>query len=216
MRALIAIAMLAGTASAEVTILATTGPVPAPNNTYAPANVVVVWVEDQAGTFVATLDRHAAVRKPHLVAWLAKAGAGDNDAVSGASRPNNAAPLSMTWDLRDRAGNLVADGTYTIRMELAEENSTTAAQNNQGTFQFVVSATAELQTGLANGGFTNVSIDFQPIAPPPPAGDAGVPDETDPQLGPTDIEGGCTSGGHASLFTALAWILAYRRRRRRA
>jgi len=213
MRALFVVALLGSTASAQVTIDATTNPVPAPDNRYTPRNVVVVWVEDAAGTFVKTVSRRAGVRAPHLVAWIAQAGAGDSDAVTGATRLDHATPLSISWDLKDRSGTVVPDGTYTIRMELAEENSTTAGQNNQGTFTLVKSASPQMQTALSNGGFSNVSIAFSPlVGPPPPSGsDAGV-DES----GPSEIDGGCSAGPSASLFTVLVWMLAARRRRYRA
>jgi hypothetical protein len=128
---------------------------------YAPANVVAVWVE-QGGTFVQTIDRWAAVRAQHLVAWNAAAGAGDTDAVSGATRGNHATPLTITWDLRDPGGAVVPDGTYTIRMELADSNANLATQNRQGTFTFVKGPSPQSQAGLSNGGFENVSITFTP------------------------------------------------------
>ena len=70
---------------------------------YAPRNIVAVWIEDQAGTFVKTIDRWANTRKQHLVAWTIAAGANDADAVSGATRLDHATPLAITWDLTDRA-----------------------------------------------------------------------------------------------------------------
>jgi hypothetical protein len=153
---------LATPALADVSVAVTTGPVPAPNNTYAPRNIVAVWVEGAGGAFVKTIDRWAGVRKDHLVAWTAKAGAADADAVSGATRLSDTTPLNITWNLRDRTGALIPDGTYTIRMELAESNATLPAQNNQGTFTFVKGASPQNQTGLSNGGFTNVSINYTP------------------------------------------------------
>jgi MYXO-CTERM domain-containing protein len=133
------------------------------NGQFAPRNVVSAWIETPAGAFVKTADRKSGVRTIHLVAWGTKAGAGDADAVTGATRLDHATPVTFTWNLRDRTGKVVADGMYTLRLEMAEDNSTTAGQNNQGTFTFVVGPTAQMQTGLANGGFTNVSIDFQPV-----------------------------------------------------
>ena len=52
-------------------------------------------------------------------------------------------------------GQIVADGTYTIRMELADSNASQPQQNAQGTFTFVKDTTGSEQTGLSNGGFTN-------------------------------------------------------------
>jgi MYXO-CTERM domain-containing protein len=128
---------------------------------YAPRNVVAVWVEDSAGNFVKTISRHAAIRTQHLVAWVQSAGAGDTDAVSGATRLDHAASLMASWDFTDRQNQPVPNGVYTIRMESAEDNSTTANQNNQGTFTVDKNGTASMQT-VANGGFENVVIDYAP------------------------------------------------------
>ena len=131
---------------------------------YAPRNCSVVWIESAGGTIVKTLDRKCGVRSQHLVAWVAKSGGSgaDTDAVTGASRLDHQTPLAITWDLKDRLGGIVADGTYTIRMESTEVNATMAAQNHQGTFTFVKGAQADTQTGQSNNGFDNVSITFTP------------------------------------------------------
>jgi hypothetical protein len=131
------------------------------NAQYAPRNCVAVWIENN-GTFVKTIDRHAQTRKQHLVAWTGAAGAADTDAVSGATRANHQTPITLTWDLEDRTNTVVPDGTYTIRMESTEQNANQAAQNNQGTFTFTKGPQPDMQTGLSNGGFTNVSITFTP------------------------------------------------------
>jgi Predicted periplasmic protein (DUF2271) len=128
---------------------------------YAPRNVVAIWIEGPGG-FVKTVGRWANQRKQHLVAWTMGAGAADADAVSGATRQNHATALAATWNLQNRQGQVVADGTYTVRMESTELNANTAAQNHQGTFTFVKSGTAQTQTALSNGGFSNVSITFTP------------------------------------------------------
>jgi len=154
--------LLATPALADVSVTLTTNPVPAPNNAYSPRNVAAVWIEGPGGAFVKTIGRHAGVRKQHLVAWTAKAGPTDADAVSGATRQSHATPLTVMWNLRDKNNAVVPDGTYTIRMEVAESNATAAGQNNQGTFTFVKGAAPQNQTGLSNGGFTNVSVDFRP------------------------------------------------------
>ena len=129
---------------------------------FAPSNVVAIWVETQAGAIVRTIQRHSAVRTQHLVAWVAKAGINDADAVSGATRLNHLTPLTADWALTDRLGQTIPDGTYVLRMESADLNSTTADQNRQGTFTFIKGPAPQTQTGLTNGGFTNVSITFTP------------------------------------------------------
>ncbi len=128
---------------------------------FAPANVVAVWIEDAQGNFVKTIDRHSGVRTQYLLAWGAKAPPGENDAVSGASRLDHATPLQIEWKLKANQ-QTVPDGTYTVRMESTESNATSEAECNEGTFTFVKGAAPENQTGLSNGGFTNVTLDFTP------------------------------------------------------
>lgn len=151
----------AGAAGLTVTFTTT------PNGgNYAPKNVVAAWIEGPGGTFVKTIGRWAATRKGSLVAWTGKAGAADADAVSGATRASHAAPLTANWNLLDKAGALVPDGTYTIRFELADSNANAAGQNHQGTFTFVKGPAPQTQNALTNGGFTNVTITFDPIVVP--------------------------------------------------
>lgn len=129
---------------------------------YDPANIVAVWVESSAGAFVKTIGRWSNVRTISLVSWNNKSGGADADAVSGATRTNHTNALTVTWDLKNRQNAIVPDGTYTIRMEVADANATTAGQNNQGTFTFVKGTSPQVQSGLTNGGFTNVSVNFMP------------------------------------------------------
>lgn len=159
---LLALGLLTSPALAQgtLTVTYTTQPHGGP---YAPANVVAVWIEDPAGVFVKTIDRRAQTRRQHLVAWTAKAGTADADAVSGATRLNHTAPLTVTWDLRNKLGQQIVDGTYTIRMELADSNASQAAQNAQGTFTFMKNGTPSSQSGLTGGGFSNVSIVYAPV-----------------------------------------------------
>jgi MYXO-CTERM domain-containing protein len=147
----------AGAGTLSVTLTTT------PNRgNYAPRNVVAVWIEDAGGTFVKTIGRWAATRRSSLVAWTQKAGV-DADAVSGATRANHTAPLTVTWNLKNRANLEVPDGTYTIRMELADRNSNVPADNHQGTFTFVKGPTSSTQN-TANGGFNAVAINYSAVA----------------------------------------------------
>ena len=135
---------------------------PSAGGVYAPAHVLAVWIQDQGGAIVKTIDRRADVRRQHLVAWSQLAGLADVDAITGATRIGHDTPLTIGWDLKDRQGAIVPDGTYTIRMEVADVNATQPGENNQGTFTFVKGTDPQVQTGLTDGGFTNVSITFTP------------------------------------------------------
>lgn len=143
----------------SLTINATTAPTP--NAVYQPANVLAIWVEDAAGNFVKTLYRASSTYTLRLVAWSATAPANDIDGLSGASRTAQV-PVAATWNMTNKAGAVVADGTYTIRMELSDSNAATADLNNQGEFTVIKGPTAQSQTALTSGGFSNVSLNFTP------------------------------------------------------
>lgn len=174
------------TANARGAVSITFTSSPAPTSNYAPNNVLAVWIEGPGGTFVKTIDRQALARVQHLVAWQAKAGANDQDAVTGATRVGYAAQ-TVTWNLQNKQGQVVPDGTYTIRLELAQSNAGpppgNPAANNQGTFTFVKGPNPQVQNGLSSGGFTNVTINYDANAPacndgildPPEMCDPGIP-----------------------------------------
>jgi hypothetical protein len=139
----------------------TTTPIP---GQYTPNNIVAAWIES-GGQHVKTIGTWTAVRTASLVEYVGKAPLNDAlnlpaDAVSGASRLNHNGSLTAAWNLRDRQGNMVPDGTYTIRLELAESNGGT--NNHLATFTFVKGPNTQVQNNLANGGFTNVTIDYDP------------------------------------------------------
>lgn len=225
-RFLLVSALLVGTGSltAEAGTLTATFTTTPNGGQFAPNHVVAVWVEGPGGTFVKTIGRWSATRTSSLVAWVAKAGAADADAISGATVATHAAPLTLTWDLKDRSSTVIPDGTYTLRMELADTNAATPAQNHQGTFTFVKGTAPQMQSALTNGGFTNVSINIDPaIAQPPPSnpppttgggGDAGLDNSYDA------VEGGCAAGGSGGPATlamlGFAALLSARRSSRSA
>jgi uncharacterized protein (TIGR03382 family) len=146
-----------------VKITFTTGPAPVRN--YGAENVVAVWIEGPVGTYRKTIGEWVQIRQAALVAWQAALGGkNDVDVVTNASRNTENTALTAVWNLKDYQGNLVPDGTYQIRLELAQSNSVSTAANNEGTFTFTKGATPLTLTNQANGGFTNVTIEFNPTA----------------------------------------------------
>lgn len=145
---------IGGGGTESVTLTYTSQPIG--GSVYAPKNVVVAWLENAGGTYIATLNRQSLTRTKNLVAWLAKAGGNDTDAVTGATRANHNAPVTATWSIPADLPN----GTYTIRIETADGNSVTPDQNNQGSFTFDKNGTASKQEGLTAAGYSNVSIDY--------------------------------------------------------
>lgn len=206
-----ALAMASAAEARAETLTISVDTTPAGGN-YAPRNIVAVWVEAADGRFIKTLGRWSDRRTQHLVAWVAASGM-DTDAVSGATRSNHNDTLQMTWDLTDRAGQPIADGDYVVRMELADRNSTTPDQNNEGSFAVTIDGSEFVATD-AGGGFENVSIEYTAGGAPPPDPD---PPPGEPDAGPDDtetignIEGGCQSsgGGAGFLWVFVLFLLTW-------
>jgi hypothetical protein len=134
---------------------------------YAPKHVLAVWVETSNGTFAKTLGKWANSRVRYLLNWNAASGkATDVDTVTGASLSSHAT-RKLSWSL---AG--VPNGTYKIKMELTEDNATSTAQCNEGSFTVNHNGTSSTQSGLSNGGFTNVSIVYTSDVVVPACGDS--------------------------------------------
>ncbi|MDX2089349.1 MAG: DUF2271 domain-containing protein [Kofleriaceae bacterium] len=130
---------------------------------WAPVNCVATWIEDEAGNHVKTISRWCQVRNQHLVAWQAKAGLNDVDGVSGASRPDHAATVTATWNLKDKLGNVQSDGEFRVRMETTDGNSTTQGQNWQGSFAFTKgTVTASLNPTDPGAHYANVNLAYAP------------------------------------------------------
>ena len=149
-----------GGGTARLTVTLTSSPSPQP--TYQPANVLSVWVTDSNNKIMKTINRYSDLRTGSLVAWGQAAGTNDVDAISGATRTSHTGAVTSMWDCTNRTGQVIPDGTYTVHMEVADTNAISATQNNEGTFTFVKGPQPQMQTGLSNGGFTNVSINFTP------------------------------------------------------
>jgi MYXO-CTERM domain-containing protein len=156
--AIVGLGLLVTPAAAQGDLVKVTFTTTPAGGNYAPRNIVAVWIENAGGGFVKTIGRWANTRKQHLVAWSAASGQ-DADAVSGATRSTHTGSLTVTWDLTDRAGAEVPDGTYTVRMETADANANTAAQNNQGTFSVSKNGQSSTET-TAGGGFNAVTIEY--------------------------------------------------------
>ena len=137
---------------------------------WAPSNIVAAWVQGPSpgpgnpGPFVKTIGRWAGLRVIHLVAWRNAAGPNDADAVSGATRIDHLTPLTVEWDVKDKDGNLVPDGIYTVRLETADGNSTASGQNWQGTFTFTKGPARDTRTITDDPNYPTVTIDYDPTA----------------------------------------------------
>ncbi len=144
-----------------LTVVATTSEA---GGNYAPRNIVAMWIEDNQGNFVKTLLAYAANRKTHLNTWEASTTAAGSpfntvDAITGATK-NTHATRTCNWNGTDVDGNVVADGTYRLRMELTDKNST----GNFSTFTFTKGPNPENQTPANVPSFSSISIGWEPVA----------------------------------------------------
>jgi hypothetical protein len=132
---------------------------------YAPRNIVAIWIEDNAGNFQKTLLAYAQTRKTHLNTWQAStANAGTEynttDAITGATRSSHST-RECTWDGTDFNGNLLADGEYSLWMELTDKNGT----GNFSSFQFTKNDEMSLLMPSDAPSFSSIVISWVPSDP---------------------------------------------------
>lgn len=128
--------------------------------TYAPRNVMVIWIEDASGNFVKTLSAYADRRIQYLYKWSASTSAKNSlynrvDAVTGATF-NSHGTRTATWNGTDYNKNHVADGTYYVCMELTDKH----AQGNYSRFAFT-KGTDNKVNPANTAGFSNISVQWK-------------------------------------------------------
>jgi hypothetical protein len=157
---LLAISWISAQTSGTLTVTATTS---SAGGNFAPKNIVAIWIEDEQGNFVKTLLAYAQNRKTHLNTWEASTTAAGSpfntvDAISGATRTSHAT-RTCSWNATDVNGTLVPDGTYKVRLELTDKNST----GNYSTFTFTKDTNPENQTPANVPSFSSISINWVPL-----------------------------------------------------
>jgi len=125
---------------------------------YSPRNVVAIWIENSAGTFVKTLTIYAQARKYDLTNWESISGGNTVDAVIGATQ-TKFGTIYGSWNGTDSKGIVVADGTYRLCMELTDKGS----MGNFSFFTFTKGTVAESQTPSNVPSFSTISIKWVPL-----------------------------------------------------
>ena len=148
--------------SGTLTVTATTSATSTPE--YAPNNIVAFWIENSSGSFVKTLLAYASERKQYLVNWKSKttlAGSAYNvvDAVTGATKGSHAS-RTATWNGTNRSSVQVADGTYTVKMEVTDNDG---VKQNLASISFTKGTTAQTLTPAATNGFSSITIKWTPV-----------------------------------------------------
>ncbi len=146
-------AQTSGILSVSVTTSSTGG-------TYAPRNILAIWIEDNSGKFVKTLLAYANTRMTHLNTWQASSlAAGQEfnktDATSGATQSSHGTRTCI-WNGTDYSGKLMANGDYKVRMELTDKNAT----GNIASYTFTKGATAQKLTPADVPSFSSVTINW--------------------------------------------------------
>jgi hypothetical protein len=129
---------------------------------YAPRNIGAIWVADQAGNFVRSLEVWAQRRVNFLSLWnsaTSKAGVPGNrvDIVSQATLNSHVAHTA-TWNCQDFDGGSVPDGTYRVYFEMTENSS--AGPNRFE--QFTKGPAAMTLTPADDNYFKAIELSFKP------------------------------------------------------
>jgi hypothetical protein len=89
---------------------------------YAPKNVGAIWVEDNSGAYVRSLEVWAGIRKRDLRLYVASLGGhSDTDVVTSATLTKHRAH-EVKWDLKDYSGNQVDPGKYKLLVEVTDRD----------------------------------------------------------------------------------------------
>ncbi len=94
---------------------------------FAPRNVGAIWIEDETGVYVDTLEQWGTTRKKWLKGYLAATEEQYVDAQSGATLLRHETHAG-TWDLRSSTGCELAAGAYVLALELTDRSGTGALE----------------------------------------------------------------------------------------
>ena len=110
---------------------------------YTPTNCGAVWIEDPAGTYIATPAIWARIRVRPLFFWQSlRCSADTPDAITSPTLDQHRMH-SITWDGLDLKGNQVPDGMYVVNIEVTEDE---ANVGRRAQFPFMKGPTPETQT----------------------------------------------------------------------
>jgi len=155
-----------------------------PSGTSATKNVMAIWIEDNAGTFIKTKMRFVGNgTKDHLPTWAVKSGGTASnatsalcnitDATTGATRTGSTTPTAFgsknfIWDGKNvngsSNGTTVADGVYKVWVESSYCNPQPASGQHWliTSYSFTKGPSADHQTPTGNANFTSITLDWVP------------------------------------------------------
>lgn len=136
-------------------------------------NILAAYITKMDGTYVDTIGLYATSRyMQYLGSWRSKSGLANKaallatpssaDAWMGATRANYSAPSSvvLSWDLKDKDGNLVPNGDYQIHLDLGHREN----REKHDYFVFTKDSIQSVRSksNIGAGLFTAISIAYTP------------------------------------------------------
>jgi hypothetical protein len=128
---------------------------------YSPKHIIAIWIENSSPTFVKTkLLQSSDGNLDHLGQWTSRTGSNIVDATTGATLQTHG-NVTVVWNGTDVNGNVVADGTYKVWVEMAWASSlTTGKTYTSFTFTKGLSVFHSAPADLTN--FTGITLDWVP------------------------------------------------------
>ena len=150
------------------TLSFTVNPVAYTTSTYNQRHFVAAWIEDSASTFIKTRNRYGSPGNcsSHLVVWKAASPTQSVVDATTAATLTSYSALTFTWTANDLTGttpyNLVPDGNYTIWVEYAWDDASTAEDSMS--VQFTKGPTAVSFNPPDVDNFTGMTLTWTPAA----------------------------------------------------
>jgi len=122
-----------------------------------------VWLNNPGGTFLRTLTMYGSTTKYYsdLVHWNSDSNTNKTNAVTGATK-SSSSPYTSTWNGTDQANSTqVADGDYTVRIEMSSESYGTNSKYITATFSKGPNAQTLTPTNVSP--ILNISIKWLPV-----------------------------------------------------
>ena len=135
-------------------------------NSFAPDNATAYWIEDNNGKFITTLKVLTLSKMNWLTEWVSKSAKNTVNATTGATM-HNYGTISCTWNGKDVSGTIVPDGTYKLRMELADDQDVPHGGDGVSakfSASFTKGTTASTITAPNVTSFSNNTIQWTPAA----------------------------------------------------
>lgn len=142
-----------GDALASLSFDVTTSPV---GYRYQPKNVGAIWIQDESGKLVKSLEVWAATRRRYLTRYASALAGGSVDVTASATLGSHKTH-HVTWNLKDRSGAAAPAGKYTLVIELTDGDQT----GRTSTVDFDTSAGATSMSPADAPSFSAMKLQLQ-------------------------------------------------------